>query len=167
MTQEDDTNALLKSLALNSQQVKVIEDGKVSDNPNIINSPMMQFIMQASMVSQLTKIRKYFDDRTSEGWVQHFDNIPVTDADPAQEFAPDSPGQSISITNYGPALIRVRFNGRLDTWRTLTPPPPLAPPGTAGETLNVNFETHELKAFYVQCLPMTGLVSVFRATVKG
>ncbi len=123
----------------------------------------MQFLMLAAQTSQLTKIRKtldrvgeYIDDQTSEGWTQNFDNIPVTDAEPSQEIRIDFPAQSISITNDGPAaLIWVEINKRFHTSRTLNP----------RETLNLDFGTHKLERFFVQCPP--GLVATFRATAKG
>ncbi len=122
----------------------------------------MQFLMLAAQTSQLTKIRKtldrvgeYIDDQTSEGWIQNFDNIPVTDAEPSQEIRLDFPAQSISITNDGPALIWVEINKRFHTRRTLL----------IRETLNLDFQTHKLERFFVQCPPT--LTATFRGTAKG
>ena len=115
----------------------------------------MQFLMLASLTSQAVKIRKYFDDRTSQGWVQDF-NITATSTQ--QEFEPVSPAQSISITNDAPvggALVWVTINNLFNSRRTLNP----------RETLEVNFETHKLEYFSVQCPP--GLTANLRATVKG
>ncbi len=107
------------------------------------------------MNANLTKIRKYNEDRTSQGWVQDFDNIPVTGAQPSQQLRLDFPAQSISITNDGPALVWVEINVRFNSRRTLN----------ARETINIDFETHKLEQFFVQC--PTGLTATIRATAKG
>jgi len=115
----------------------------------------MQFLMLASLTSQAVKIRKYFDDRTSQGWIQNFD---ITATSAQQEFEPVSPAQSISITNDAPvggALVWVAINNRFNSSRLLNP----------RETYEINFETHKLERFFVQCPP--GLTANLRATVKG
>ncbi len=118
----------------------------------------MQFLMLSSIASQAVKIRRYYDDRTSQGWIQNFDNVVASPALPSQEFTLDSPAQSISITNnalVGGPVIWVEINGRFNSRRTLNP----------RETLNINFETHKLERFFVQCPP--GLPPTFSATAKG
>lgn len=147
--------------------VPKIEVVKPDGKPTSIDDydSFMQFLMLAAQASQLTKIRKaldhvkeYFDDRTSEGWVQNFDNIPVTGAEPSQEIRLDFPAQSISITNDAPVggpVVWVEINNRFHTRRTLNPL----------EVLNINFETHKLERFFVQCPP--GLTANIRATARG
>jgi hypothetical protein len=137
--------------------VDIVEQARKIGSEDADDLAVMQYIAQATLASQAVRIRKYFDDRTSQGWVQHFDNIPITDADPAQEFIPDRPAQSISITNDGPGVIWFRVNYRFDTKRTLN----------IRETQEVNFETHKLERFFVQCPPLSGLTASFRATTKG
>ena len=117
----------------------------------------MQFLMLASIASKAAKIQKYFDDRKSQGWIQNFDNVIASPALPSQEFTLDSPAQSITITNNalpGGPVIWVEINRRFNSRRTLGP----------GQTLNINFETHELERFFVQCPP--GVPPTFSATVK-
>jgi len=131
----------------------VTREGKPTSIDDYDN--FMQFLMLASLASQAVKIRKYFDDRTSQGWIQNFD---ITATSASQGIKPDSPGQSVSITNDAPvggALVWVAINNRFNTRRILNP----------RETYEVNFETHKLKRFFVQCPP--GLTSNLRASVKG
>ena len=140
---------------ITTPKVEIVEGGK----PATIDDydSFMQFLMLASIAAQAVKIRKYFDDRKSQGWIQDF-NITATSAVPSQEFEPVSPAQSISITNDAPvggAPVWVAINDRFNSRRTLNP----------RETLEVNFETHELERFFVQCPP--GLTANLRATVKG
>ena len=118
----------------------------------------MQFLMLASIASQAVKIRKYFDDRTSQGRIENFDQIIASPAEPSQEFILSSPAQSISITNNAPVgglVIWVEINRRFNTRRTLNP----------GEVLNIDFEMHKLERFFVQCPP--GVPPTFSATAKG
>jgi len=135
----------------------VTREGKPTSIDDYDN--FMQFLMLASLASQAVKIRKYYDNRTSQGWIQNFENTPITDAPPSQEFRLVSPAQSISITNdsaVGAAPLWVEVNKRFDSRRTLNP----------GETLNINFETHKLERFFLQCPP--GLATnLWRATAKG
>jgi len=164
MTQPDDIKAFLESSPqLNPKSIEVIQNDKtLNDNSNVINSPVMQFLLLAAQTSQLTQIRKNFDriaeyinDRESHGWLQNFDNIPVTDAVPAQEIRIDFPAQSISFVNDGPAEIWLRVNQPNHSRRIVKPK----------EAIEINFETHKLNRFFVQC--PSGLTSYFRAMAKG
>ena len=152
MTQEAEVKSLIDSLP---KQIEVVGGQDISGNPNIINSPVMQFVMLASIASQAVKIRKYFDDRESRGWVQNFNNIPVTAAVPSLKVDVDRPAQSISLTNDGPGIVWVEWNRRHSTPTILNP----------RETCNINFETHKLGKFFLQCPP--GVVSTIRAVAKG
>ena len=143
---------LIEAGNFNPSQVQMTESGQ-----NVMRPDVLQFLMTASIASQAVKIRKYVDDRTSEGWILSFDNVIASPAVPSQEFTLDSPAQSISITNnaaVGGPVIWVEINRRFNR-RTLNP----------GQTLNINFETHKLECFFVQCPP--GVPPTFSATVKG
>jgi len=120
-------------------QVKVsTPDGK----PTSIDDydSFMQFLITASMNAQLLKIRKHFDDRTSHGLIQRF-NPMVTDQ--PTEIKVDYPAQSFSLFNDGPDPVTVWVNTRLRPEATVN----------AFETMNVSYETHVIKHFYLQCAP--------------
>ena len=144
---------LIEAGDFNPSQVQMTESGQ-----NVMRADVMQFLMTASIASQAVKIRKYFDDRKSQGWILSFDNVIASPVVPSEEFKLDSPAQSISITNNalaGGPVIWVEINRRFNSRRTLNPL----------ETLEVNFETHKLKCFFVQCPP--GVPPIFSATIKG
>ena len=124
---------------LNGGKVDVIEGGKPVDNPRIDPS-VMTFIMQASQLAQLTKIRKYFDDRTSHGLIQRYD---IVATDVIMEFMFDYVAQSASIANNGGKDVHVWVN------TTLRPSHRMK----RGETFDIDFETHLLKCLYLQCEP--------------
>jgi len=100
----------------------------------------MQFLMIASMNAQLVKIRKYFDDRRPNGLIQRFNPL-VTDQ--LTVITVDYPAQSFSLHNDGPDTVTAWVNTRLRPEFTVN----------NGETINVNYETHVIKHFYLQCAP--------------
>jgi hypothetical protein len=145
----------LKSLAMPEVEV-VTREGKPTSIDD--HDPFMQFLMLASSLSQQVRIRKYYDDRESQGWTQDFKFV-ATDDETCTEIVP-TPGQSISITNKGLTNpVHVSVNAPIDRWdecrRTLDPK----------ETYEVNFETHKISCFFVQCPP--GLTTKIQASVKG
>ena len=151
----DELKEELKAMTAHKVEV-VTREGKTTSIDDY--DSFMQFLMLSSLTSQAVRIRKYFDDRKSQGWIQNFDIVIASPAVPSQEFTLDSPAQSISITNnalVGGPVIWVEINRRFNSRRTLGP----------GQTLNINFETHELERFFVQCPP--GLPPTFSATAKG
>lgn len=145
--------------AMTAPKVEIVtRDGKPAPIPSDYDN-FMQFLMLASIASQAVKIRKYFDDWTSQGWTQDFDNVIASPAVPSQEFTLDSPAQSISIINNaiaGGPVIWVEINRRFNSRRTLNP----------GQVLNINFGTHKLERFFVQCPPVVP-PPTFSATAKG
>jgi len=114
----------------------------------------MSFLMLASINAQAAKIRKYLEDRKSQGNIQHFD-INATSPFPSQEFRVEPPAQSISLHNDGPGILWVEYNER-NSGKTILNPT---------ETRNINFVTHELKRFYVGC--PAGATAIARADTKG
>jgi len=140
---------------MNEEIQKVLAGGEVNpkDIPQVtVSTPdgkpasiddydsFMSFLMQASQLAQLTKIRKYFDDRTSIGGIQRFNPL-VTDQ--LAVINVDYPAQSFSLHNDGPDTVTVWVNTRLRPEATVD----------NGETINVGFETHVIKHFYLQCDP--------------
>lgn len=146
--------------ALTMPQVEIVtREGKPASIDDY--DSFMQFLMLASVASQAVKIRKYFDDRKSQGWIENFDNVVVTPVSPSQEIRLAVPAQAISITNDGvvpfnaAAVIWVEINERFNSRRTLRPL----------ETLNIDFETHKLERFFVQSA--AGFTPTIRATARG
>lgn len=122
----------------------------------------MQFLMLASIASQAVKIRRYFEDRESDGWIENFEAAVPSDS-PAQEFQLTEPAQSISLRNNGdyrpgtvPALVLIAWNRRHSTKTILNP----------NETCDIDFETHKLYRFYAQASP-AGAIANIRAVAKG
>jgi len=147
MTMPEEVSALIKEGKFNPSQIKVTEGGK-----NVVRPDVMNFLMLASIASQTTKVRKYFDDRTSAGWTQNFALIitPVV-----QEVKCDFPAQTFYIINDGasPIFVTINFPGRTPT------------PLNATEDLFLDFETHKLEYFRVWCAPAGAATA--RAMVKG
>ena len=127
-------------------QPEIIENGK-----NVMRPEIMNFLMTATLASQAVRIRKYFDDRTSEGYTQNF-ALNVTPV--PQEVIPDHIAQTLFIINDGAGQIFVTINGRGRT------PTPLL----ITETMFFDFETHKLENFYVWSA--AGTVATARALVR-
>lgn len=121
------------------QNIQVVQDGKSVTNPRI-DPAVMSFVMQASQLAQLVKIRKYFDDRRPNGLIQRFNPL-VTDQ--LTVITVDYPAQSFSLHNDGPDTVTVWVNTRLRPEATVN----------NSETINVKYETHVIKHFYLQCAP--------------
>lgn len=117
--------------------VEVIENGQRVANPRMDPS-IMTFVMLASIASQAVKIRKYFDDRTSKGYIRPY-NVTVTDV--IMELKIDHPSQSFSLHNDGPNPVNVGVNN----------PSLQRAPININEDMAVDFETHKLKWLYLQC----------------
>lgn len=143
----EEISELFKADNFNPSQVQVVENGQ-----NVMRPDVMQFLMTAAIASQAVKVRKYFDDRTSEGWTQNF-ILAVTPV--VQRVELERPAQSFYIINDGPGQIFVSINyaGRTGT------------PLLIGEDLPLDFETHKLRRFYVWSAP--AVVAAARAAVKG
>lgn len=128
-------------------QIQITEGGKNAMRPDV-----MQFLMTAAIASQAVKVRKYFDDRESEGWTQNW-QLAITPA--VQRVGCTWPAQSFYIINDGPSqiFVSINYSGRTATPLNMT------------EDLFLDFETHKLKRFYVWCLLPAGAAA--RAMVKG
>ena len=111
----------------------------------------MQFLMLASIASQAVKIRKYFDDRTSEGLTENF---PLAITDVIQLVRCTFPAQSIFIVNDGPNPIFLMINKRGTTPTQLN----------LNENIFIDFETHKLLRFYINCI--AGGAATARAVTK-
>lgn len=122
---------------LNGQKVTMTE--AVEETYQLIN------------MSNIAKIRKYFDDRTPNGLIQPF-TVPVTAV--RQRVGLPWVAQSATFINDGPntAYIWINSNQR--------------PPHTINlnEVFNINFEVHKLKRFYLQCDP--GNTASIRVTAQ-
>ena len=116
---------------------EVVENGERVANPRM-DPGIMQFVMLSSIASQAIKIRKYFDDRTSMGGIQTF-NLTVTDV--RQRIDITYPAQAMSIINDGADEVFVWIN-------TIGRPRHEI---LAGETFNIDFETHKINELYFQC----------------
>ena len=115
----------------------VTVNGKPVDTSAIDNyDGFMAYLMQASAAANLAKIRKYYEDRTSQGETQNFP-LAVTPAPQLVECAHAS--QSLFVVNDGPGQIFVAIN---DVSRTPTPL-------LVGESLSIDFETHIIQRFFV------------------
>jgi len=124
---------------LGDGNLEVVEDGKQVANPRIDPAPM-DFLMQVAQLGQLVKIRKYYDDRRPNGLIQRFNPL-VTDQ--PTEIKVDYAAQSFSLHNDGPDPVTVWVNTKLRPEATVN----------NGETMNVKYETHVIKHFYLQCAP--------------
>lgn len=149
MTGEDITKALTTI-----PKVDVVTRG---GKPTTIDDydGFMQFLLLSSLVSQTVKIRRYFEDMESVGWIQNFKETVTSDFPPIC-FRLAQPAQSISIRNDGPGTILVEWNKRLSSKTELD----------AMDKCDINFGTHKLYRFYVQATP-EGAVATFRAVAKG
>lgn len=135
MTMPKELSALIKEGNFNPAQVEVVEDGK-----NVMRPDVMNFLMLASIASQAVKIRKYFDDRTPNGYIQPF-TVPVTATRRRIELPWDA--QSAAFINDGLNTVHIWINS------TQRPSHPIL----SGEVFNINFDVHKLKKFYLQCDP--------------
>lgn len=135
--------------------IKVIENGKPS---NTIDPAVMQFVMQASIAAQAVRIRKYFDNKKSQGWKEDF-ALAVTPQ--PQEVLCSRPAQTFYCINDSPlppappVAIFISLNSPHGTWSSLNP----------GEDMFIDYETHELDYFYIFCT--AGAVAPARALVTG
>ena len=139
MKEED----LVKDILAGKQDIKIVQDGKSVANPRI-DPAVMSFIMQASQLAQIVKIRKYFDDRTPKGLIQTWGmdtNNPLTITNELKEIKFDYPAQSFSLINDGDYTVYVWVN-------SLMRPKSAA---KSGETLNLDFELHKINYLYLQC----------------
>lgn len=116
---------------------EIVENGQRVTNPRI-DPGVMSFLMQASQLSQIVKIRKYFDDRTSHGLIQTYD---VTVTDELKEIKVDYPAQSFSLFNDGADTVDVWVNDLGRPKRSVK----------SKESLNLNYETHTVNYLYLQC----------------
>jgi len=128
---------------------KTISDIKVSTpdgKPTSIDDydSFMSFLMQASQLAQIVKIRKYFDDRTSNGLIQTWgmdpDN-PLTITSELKEIKVDYPAQSVYLSNDGDDSVYVWVNDLGRPKATVK----------SGETFKSDFETHKIYYIYLQC----------------
>jgi hypothetical protein len=132
-----ETEKLIQNILDGKQNIEVVENGKPVTNPRI-DPAVMSFIMQASQLAQIVKIRKYFDDRTSHGLIQTYD---VTVTDELKEIKVDFPAQSFSLINDGPDTVYV--------WVNTTERPKVTV--KSGAKFEPNYETHKINYIYLQC----------------
>ena len=132
-----ETEKLIQNILDGKQNIEVVENGKSVTNPRI-DPAVMSFIMQASQLAQIVKIRKYFDDRTSHGLIQTYD---VTVTDELKKIKVDFPAQSFSLFNDGADTVNVWVNDLGRPKRSVK----------SNEALNLNYETHKIKYIYLQC----------------
>jgi len=126
-----------------SPTIEVIEGGRRVSKPRIDPS-VMTFIMQASQLAQITKIRKYFEDRTPRGLIQTWgmdSNNPLTITDELKEIKFDYPAQSFSLVNDGDNTVYVWVNSMMRPKSAVK----------SGETFNLDFELHKINYLYLQC----------------
>lgn len=141
-----DFSQIAKQLKIDD--IEVIENGV---SQNVMRPDVMNFLMLASIASQAVRMRKYFDDRTSEGYIQNWALVitPVV-----QEVVVTPLAQTLFIVNDGPAPIFIEINKRFKTPIQLL----------ITESTFIDFETHKLKRFYVYCA--AGLAATARAAAK-
>ena len=127
---------------------EVIIDGhKVAGGSRDALSEIYEIINMAN----LAKMRKRLDDQAAEGWVRSY----ILNIVPAgEEIWLDTPGQSISIINDGPAVIQVGINDRIAINFL-----------NVNQVFNLNFGNHKLRWFFVRCA--AGLASVARVVIRG
>jgi hypothetical protein len=126
-----------------SPTIEVIEGGRRVPNPRIDPS-VMTFILQASQLAQITRIRKYFEDRTPHGLIQTWgmdSNNPLTVTDELKEIKFDYPAQSLSLINDGDYTVYVWVNSLIRPKSAVK----------SGETFNLDFELHKINYLYLQC----------------
>jgi len=132
-------------LAESLKQVKTVDKNGKAVAIDDYDS-FMQFLVQASQLAQIVKIRKYFDDRTSNGLIQTWgmdpDN-PLTITDELKELKLDFPAQSVSLFNDDDDSDSVY------AWVNDLSRPKATVKG--GEALNLNYETHIINYIYLQC----------------
>lgn len=143
MTTEADLQKVLSGEKSIDQVMPKVSVATPDGKPTSIDDydSFMSFLMQASQLAQLTKIRKYFDDRTSHGLIQRYDFVAT---DQIIELRLDYPAQSASIKKDGVNDVLVWVN------TTLRPPHRMV---RNGETFDIAVETHKLNCFYFQCNP--------------
>lgn len=132
--------------------VKIVDqNGKRLDTSAIDNyDQFMAFLMQASVAANTAKIRKYYDDRRSKGRIQSF----LLNVTPTHQGATCIyPSQSIHVINDGPGSIFLTLNSYNRTPAYLL----------INDEFDHNFETHELKKFFVWSAP--GTIATVRAWV--
>lgn len=146
-----DAKELQKALSGGEVDLKAMPNVKIATpdgKPTSIDDydSFMQFLMTASMNAQLLKIRKYFDDRTSNGLIQTWgmdpDN-PLTITDELVEIKLDFPAQSLSLFNDD------NDSDSVYVWVNDLGRPKATVKG--GEALNLNYETHKINYLYLQC----------------
>lgn len=138
-------------LKISPDQVQVLDEkGKEISIPDY--DSFMQFLMLASLASSVSDIREYIEDLKPSGRLINY-VIQVTAT--RQRIVVTDPAQSISIMNDGPNNVAVWINQSVDMPRTVS----------RGETYHIDFDTHQLLRFYIQCNP--GERAQVRATVLG
>ena len=138
-------------------QVEIFENGKRVDTSAIDNyDDFMMFLVAASTAASTRKLVKIAEDDTSQGWIQPFNNIPVTSTEPSLEIHANSPGQSVSLRNAGPGQVNVYINHRNMAPKLLN----------ALQLLNIDFKGHKLTNIYISC-PVAGATAVVDGLIKG
>ena len=123
------------------EKIVIEKDGKVVDTSAIDDyDSFMQFLMMASMASNMAKVREYFEDRTSNGYTQFWNPI-ITQV--RQRWDLDYAAQSMSLLNDGPNNVWIWINN-LERRRITV---------NNGENFNLDFERHKLRVFWAQCAP--------------
>jgi hypothetical protein len=117
-------------------------------NSTIDRLLVVTFLMQASQLAQITKIRKYLEkyleDRSPHGLIQTWgmdsDN-PLTITDELTEIKFDYPAQSFSLINDGDYTVYVWVNSMMRPKCAVK----------SGGTLDLDFELHKINCLYLQC----------------
>jgi len=132
-------------------ELKIIRDGKPVDTSAIDDyDAFMSFLMLSSIAVNTNKMRKYFEDRVSEGHTQSF-NLTVTPE--CEEYRCIYPSQSIHVVNDGPGQIFVGINSNKTATSLFM-----------RDEMTTDFQTHKLFCFYVWSAP--GTIATARADVK-
>lgn len=121
-------------------QIQVVdEEGNSVSIPDY--DSFMQFLMLSSIAHQAVQIRKYFDDRTPNGYTQSM-TVVATGRRLRVGFPWDA--QSAVFINRGPDPVYIWIN-------TIQRAPHII--RNVNEIYNVDFEVHKLKRFWHQCDP--------------
>ncbi len=121
------------------------------DNPNIMNSPVMAFIMQAAQLGKMTKLAKLAEDKMSHGFTDSLNPIATEHLD---SWGMVNPAQSVSLINDGPNTVLIWINDHASAPNIIL----------NGETFQLDFEGHKLASIYYQCAP--GQTAALRIVVK-
>ncbi len=135
-------------------KVTIIDDktGKQVFEPRVDSGPM-QLVWNMAAAAQMARLNRYFADRQSIGEIETWEEQ-ITDE--CRDFQLESPAQSLGIINDAASTgaVSIWINSLGTNKKTIA----------ISETFNINFETHELRVFYLQSAP--GTVANIRAVAR-